>query len=312
MRKGPALTLLLALLLFDASCGSEKQASGTRTIAFIVPTLANPFFVDMTEAARAAVAATPGFAISVQAPAQFTDLERQVSLIETAIVSRVAAICLVASDSKGVIPVLRKAQDAGIPVVLVDNTVDSAEAARAGLRVLAHIGSDNLLGGELAGQYIVEHAKGSKKVAMLEGVLGSEVANARKAGFLKAMNRGIGPKVVASQTANYEREQGLTVFKTILQGAPDIAAVFAANDEMALGAIRAAREAKRSGILFVGFDATSEALAAVDSGSLAATVAQQPKEMGRVAIGVAMRLINGAAVPRDTLVAVRLVTAPRK
>ncbi|MGI0014788.1 MAG: substrate-binding domain-containing protein, partial [Nitrososphaera sp.] len=181
------LVLVAAMLpWFSLDCqgqGSERKR------AYIVPTLANPFFVDMTTAAREAAHSHADVELIVQAPPDFTNVDQQVSFIENAVILKVAAICLVAADSKGVVPVLRKAQDAKIPVLLVDNTVDPLAAKNAGLTIPSHVESDNVLGGKLAGQFIGKTLEGRGEVAMLEGVLGSDVANALKRGFLEALDR---------------------------------------------------------------------------------------------------------------------------
>jgi ribose transport system substrate-binding protein len=115
-------------------------------------------------------------------------------------------------------------------------------------------------------------------------------------------------KIVAQQTANFNRDEGLTVFENILQAQPEIAAVFAHNDEMILGAIQAAEAAGRTGIVFVGFDAVDDAVAAVNDGTLAATVAQQPAEIGRLGVESAIKYLNGETVPASIPVPLSLVT----
>jgi len=293
-------------LVYQGYCAKEK-------IAYIVPTLANPFFVDMTTSAREAMKKHPEADIVVQAPPDFTNVDQQVALIENAVTLKVKVICLVAADSKAVIPALKKAQNTKIPVLLVDNTVDPDTAKKANLVVAGHVGSDNILGGKLAGEFIGKALQGRGQVAMLEGVLGSDVANARKRGFTEALEKFPGIRLVASQTANYSREQGLNVFQNILIANPNLDAVFAANDEMALGAVKALQESKTSKkILIVGFDATADGLAAVKRGEMAATVQQQPKEMGRIAIDLAMQLMQGKTVPADTMVPVKLISHQAK
>jgi len=305
---GKSLLALVALLGI-CSCVGCRQGSERRKIAMIVPSLENPFFVDLTSSAKTALQGHTDITLIVQAPATFTDVDQQVALVENAITLQVAAICLDAADSKGVVPVLKKAQDAKIPVLLVDDTVDPGTAKNAGLTLPPHVGSDNELGGKLAGEFIAKQLNGHGEVAILEGVLGSDVANARKRGFLSALAEYPGLRLVSSQTANYSREQGLNVFQNMLLANPKLAAVFAANDDMALGAVTALQESKiRRKILIVGFDATKDGLAAVKSGQMAATVQQQPLEMGKTAMDLTMQLIQGQAVPQETLVPVKLIT----
>lgn len=301
--------MVLIAAIFSSLCLCHQAYSSKEKIAFIVPTLANPFFVDMTDSAREAMKSHPEADLVAQAPPEFTNVDQQVALIENAITLKVGVICLVAADSKAVIPALRKAQDAKIPVLLVDNTVDPVAASKVHLKVAGHVGSDNLLGGSLAGEFICKTLQGRGQVAMLEGVLGSDVANARKLGFTEALAKFPDIHLVASQTANYSREQGLNVFQNILLANPKLDAVFAANDEMALGAVKALQESKSSKkLLIVGFDATADGLAAVKSGQMAATIQQQPKEMGRIAIELALQLMQGKTVPSETMVPVQLIS----
>ena len=117
-----------------------------------------------------------------------------------------------------------------------------------------------------------------------------------------------GVEIVAKQTANFNRAEGLTVFENILQAQPEVNGVFAHNDEMILGAIEAAAAAGRTGITFVGFDAVDDAVAAVKAGTLAATVAQQPSEMGKLGVEYAIRHLNGETVPASVPVDLALVT----
>lgn len=300
---------LVVMLLPWLGLGCQRQSSKQK-IAFIVPTLANPFFVDMTNSAEQAAKTHPDIELMVQAPPAFTDVDQQVAMIENAITLKVGTICLVAADSKAVVPVLKKAQANRVPVLLVDNTVDPAAAKNLGLVIPPHIGSDNVLGGKLAAEFIGKALEGKGQVAMLEGVLGSDVANARKRGFLEGLAEFPGLRLVASQTANYSREQGLNVFQNMLEANPKLDALFAANDEMALGAVRALQESRiRRKIVIVGFDATADALAAVQKGEMAATIQQQPKEMGRIAVDLATHIMQSQVAPPETMVPVKLVTS---
>lgn len=302
------LTLVIALVLvaiIAATVYFGRIGKKETTVAFIVPTLNIPFFTDMVAGAQSE-AAVRNLQILVQAPTEFTNVEQQVAMIDASVAKRVAAIALVAADSKGVVPALKRAQDAGIPVILVDNSVDEDLAARLGFKASAQIGSDNFLGGKLAAEFLGRVLVGENEVAMLEGVLGSDVANLRKAGFLEGLKSTPRLKLVASQTANYDRAQALDVFANILTAKPNISGLFAANDEMALGALEAV-EKTRNKIIIVGFDATDDALKAIASGAMAATVQQQPKEMGRLAIFSVGTLLAGGEISERIEVPVKLI-----
>ncbi|MDM7320760.1 MAG: substrate-binding domain-containing protein [Fervidobacterium sp.] len=173
---------------------------------------------------------------------------------------------------------MEAANKAKIPVITVDR-------AAAGGQVVVHIASDNVAGGAMAAKFIAEQLKGKGKVVMLVGIPGTSAARDRGTGFKTELKKYPGIQLVAEQVANFNRTEGMRVMENILQAYPDIDAVFAQNDEMALGAIEAIRAAKKLGkIIVVGFDAIPDALEAVKKGEMAATVAQQPYLMGQLAV----------------------------
>ena len=161
----------------------------------------------------------------------------------------------------------------------------------------------------MAAEYVGTRLKGKGNVVMLEGIPGSSAARDRGKGFREGLKKYPGITLVASQTADFDRAKGLAVMENILQAQKKIDAVFAQNDEMALGAVQAIEAAKRDREMFVvGFDAIADALKAIREGRMAATIAQQPKEMGRLAVEAAATVLKGGAVPRFTPVPLRLVT----
>lgn len=179
-----------------------------------------------------------------------------------------------------------------------------------GGKVAYHVASDNVAGGKLAGDYIKKLLGGRGNVVELQGIPGSSAARDRGAGFNAVLKTATGLKRVASQPADFNRAKGLSVMENILQSQPTIAAVFAHNDEMALGASQAVQASKRK-ILVVGFDATPDALAAVKAGTLAATVAQRPGDIGRLGVQRALEMIKTGKVPAKTVnvpVALSLIT----
>ena len=158
------------------------------------------------------------------------------------------------------------------------------------------------MGAELATEYIVELVGEGAEVAELQGVTGASATNDRGEGFHNVADTKL--NVVASQTASFDRAEGMTVMENILQAQPGIKAVFAHNDEMALGAVEACAG---KDIVIVGFDATDDALAAVEAGTMAGTIAQQPELMGATAVETAVKLINGETVEKELPVEVTLV-----
>jgi ribose transport system substrate-binding protein len=229
-------------------------------------------------------------------------------IVENLIQTRVQALCITPSGSREIVPAIVKANAAGIPVIVVDTQVDARAAAEAGARVATFVGSDNYEGGRLAGAHLAEVTGGRAKVAVLEGIPGHETADSRLRGFKEAIAAHPGLAVVASQPANWERDLGFSVFQNMLQAHADISAVFAANDMMALGAVEAIAAAGRAGtIKVVGFDAVDDARQAIQAGTMAASVAQFPSEMGRRAVESAAKVLAGETLPADQRVRIELV-----
>jgi ribose transport system substrate-binding protein len=298
-------------VLFVALIGckrGEKQAVDGPTIALVLKTLNNPFFIDMQKGAEEA-AERLGVNLILQAAERELDVEKQMQIIENLIQRKVDALCVTPSGSKEIVPAIVKANRIGIPVVIIDTRVDSTTLKEAGGQIATFIGSDNFEGGKIAGEYIAKRLGDQGKVAILEGIPGHETGDSRLRGFHYVVDKKPGIEVVASQTANWERDQGFNVFQNILQSHPGIQALFACSDLMALGAIEAIAAAGKTGeIIVVGFDAFTEAREAIQRGEMEATIAQHSDEMGRLAIESAHRLINGESVPENIPVRIELVT----
>jgi ribose transport system substrate-binding protein len=171
------------------------------------------------------------------------------------------------------------------------------------------VGSDNFRGGQIIGEYLVKASGGHAKVAVLEGIPGHETGDSRVRGFRDAIKASPGVAIVASQPANWERDQGFNVFQNMLQAHSDIDTVFACNDIMALGAVEAIAAAGKTGkVRVLGFDAIDDARRAIVEGRMEATVAQYPDDMGRSAIDAAVKALRGESVPADISVRIGLVT----
>lgn len=298
------MSLVLAACSLD-SPGSESEESGSDeggsegagTIGFSISTLNNPFFVTLAEGAEAQ-AEEAGMDITV-VDAQ-DDPAKQASDIEDLIQQGVDLILVNPTDSAAIATAIESANSADIPVITVDRSAEGGE-------VVTHIASDNVEGGRLAGNFIIEELGGSGSVVELEGISGSSAARERGEGF----NEVIGEsdiEVVANQTANFDRAEGLSVMENIIQSGAEFDAVFAHNDEMALGAVEALEAAGMSDVMVVGFDATDDAVAAVEAGAMAATVAQKPDEIGVSAIDTAQAVLDGESVEEFVPVELELVT----
>ena len=294
-----SISLVVAAVLAIGPVASSARAAGRPTVGLAISTLNNPFFVDLRDGAQAA-AAKAGIALVVL-DAQ-NDPARQASSVEDLIAKKAGAVIINPTDSDAIVPTVKKLNAAKIPVITVDRAANGGTVA-------AHIASDNVAGGRMAAAYVARRLKGKGNVVMLEGIAGSSAARDRGKGFREGLQKFPGIKIVASQTADFDRSKGLTVMENILQAQKKIDAVFAQNDEMALGAVQAIEGAKRQQAMFVvGFDAIADALKAVNEGRMAATIAQQPKVMGRLAVEAAASRLKGGKVAKFTPVPLRLVT----
>lgn len=301
MKKISLLVLTMAMMLVLAACSlesgttnsnsdSSKKDDDSLVIGLSVSTLNNPFFVTLTDGAKAKAEELGATLTVVDAQ---DNASKQASDVEDLIQQKVDLILINPVDSAAVATAVESVNAAGIPVITIDRSSEGGE-------VVSHIASDNVAGGVLAGEYLLELVGEGAKVAELEGVAGSSAARDRGEGFNTATDGKL--DVVAKQTANFNRAEGLTVMENILQANPDIVGVFAHNDEMALGALEAITASGKD-IKVIGFDATDDAVAAVSAGTLSATVAQKPDEIGVKAIEAAVKYLKGetleASIPVD-------------
>lgn len=289
------LALTLALVLGTSAFG--------QTIGLSVSTLNNPFFVTLRDGAQA-MADQLGFELLVT-DAQ-DSVSTQINDIEDLIQRGVQVLIVNPTDSDAVVPAVLAANAAGVPVIAVDRGVG------AGAQLAYYIVSDNVAGGGAAGEYICEMIGGAGAVVELEGIPGVSATRERGQGFNEAIAAACPDvAVVARQTANFNRAEGLTVMENILTAQPEIAAVFAHNDEMALGALQAIEASGRE-ILVVGFDATDDAVQAVNDCRMGATVAQLPAQLGAQAVEAAQAILTDGAPDSvvNVAVALELVTNP--
>jgi ribose transport system substrate-binding protein len=257
-------------------------------VVFIPKTLGSPFFLAMQQGAERA-AKELGVELVTLAPEREIDVEQQYAIVENAIAQKFSGILLTPSGSKELASVVKKAQQANIPIIILDSKVATPAP---------FVGSDNFNGGKLAGEYLATHLPRGE-VAILEGILGHETADARKAGFLAALRAHAQLNVVASQSAHNERARAFAVTQNILQAHPSLRGMFAANDEMALGALEALRAAHKTDVVLLGFDATPEARQAIQAGAMAASVAQSPADMGRIGVEQMARWLKQGEAPQS-------------
>ena len=291
--------LLLAVLAtaLAASCQRGGGGGGGARIGLSVSTLNNPFFVTLQDGAQGA--ADEAGAELIISDAQ-NDTAQQQDDIQNFVTQQVNAILVNPVDSDAVVPAIEAANQANIPVIALDRGASGGEIAST-------IASDNVQGGNLAGEELIRLV-GSGSVAQLEGIPGAEPARDRGQGFQEAIDAQSSVEVVASQTANFDRAEGLNVTENILQANPGIVGIFAQNDEMALGAVRALGNGAGTDVKIVGFDAIEDALNAIQDGKMNATVAQQPDRIGSLGVENAIKVIDGESVPENIPVEVKLVT----
>ncbi|MGB5824046.1 MAG: substrate-binding domain-containing protein [Proteocatella sp.] len=299
MKKILAIVLMIVTAVSMSACSNEEQTDGTEmesgsAIGFSVSTLNNPFFVTLVDGAKATAAENNIEIIVLDAG---DDAAKQTSDVEDLISKNIGVLIINPVDSDAAAPAVNDAIAAGIKVIAVDRIVN-------GVDVDCSIASDNVAGAKMATEYLVELVGKGSKVAELQGVPGASATIDRGAGFHEIAD--VDLDVVASQTANFNRAEGLNVMENILQASGDLKGVFAHNDEMALGAAEAV-SASNKDIKIVGFDATDDAIAAVKEGKMAATVAQQPDKMGMTAVETAVKLMAGEMVEKSIPVEVKLI-----
>ena len=309
-RLGKGLWIGLVMLGLVAGCNRARssETGGPPKIAFVMKTLNHPFFLDMQRGAQEA-AGREGIQLVVQAAEREIDVEKQMQIIENLLQTGIRALIVTPSGSREIASAIAKANRGGVPVIVVDTRVDPKAAADNQLKIASFIGSDNYEGGRLAGEYMAKSTGGKARVAILEGIPGHETGDSRLRGFREAVQQHPGMTIVASQPANWERDLGFTVFQNMLQAHRDIDALFACSDLMALGAVEAIAAAGRSGTIHVvGFDALDDARKMIEAGRMEASVAQSPRDMGRIAVESAARLLRGEAVAAEQKVPIALVT----
>lgn len=304
MKKIVSIIMVLSLMVL-AACSMDSGLSDDKKekkdsmkdvkVGVSISTLNNPFFVSLKDGIEKE-AKEKGMKVTV-VDAQ-DDTAKQISGIEDLILQKVDVLLVNPTDSAAISSAVQSANEAGIPVITIDRSSDEGD-------IETFIASDNVAGGEMAAEYLVKELGDKAKVVELEGVSGASATRERGKGFHNIADKQL--DVLTSQTAEFDRTKGLNVMENILQGNKDIQAVFAHNDEMALGAIEAIKAAGKD-IIVVGFDGNDDALKAVKNGELKATIAQQPGLIGEEAVNAAEKILKGDKVDDTISVPLKLVT----
>lgn len=289
------LATLISVVALSATVSANALAKDT--IALVVSTLNNPFFVSMKDGAQKE-ADKLGYNLvildSQNNPA------KELANVQDLTVRGTKLLLINPTDSDAVGNAVKMANQANIPVITLDRL------ANAGT-VVSHVASDNRFGGKMAGDYIAKKVGSDAKVIQLEGIAGASAARERGEGFKQSMEKNKF-QLLASQPADFDRTKGLNVMQNLLTAHSDVQAVFAQNDEMALGALRALQTAGKTDVLVVGFDGTDDGIKAVESGKMGATIAQRPDQIGVIGVQTADKVLKGEKVQAVIPVDLKLVT----
>ncbi len=304
-------TLVLLVLLAGCSSRTEPASQPQKPrVALIMKSLANEFFSTMAEGARRHQAGHDDqYELIVNGIKDEIDVSRQVALVSEMIASDVDAIVIAPAESQSLVPVLRKAIEAGIVVINIDNRLDATVLKAEGIEV-PFVGPDNKAGAKMVGDYLADQLSAGDSVAILEGIRGTFNSEQRVLGFRDAMNEA-GIKIVDSQSAQWETSPANTIASSMLSEHPEIKAILAANDNMALGAVAAVRASGKAGeVQIVGFDNITAIRQVIKEGRVLATADQYADQLAVFGIEDALQLIaNPNTQLQDRETPVDLVTA---
>lgn len=322
----PRLLLPLLSALFLSACGDSGPSVATvakpvappgtasapapekRKVGLVMKTLTNPFFIEMEKGARRAEKEL-GIELQVKTAAQETSIEQQIQIVEDLIATGVDAIVIAPGDSQRLVPALKKAAESGIKVVNIDNRLDPETIRQAGLPPIPFVSVDNEKAAYGSARFIAAGAAAGTQAAIIEGIRSADNARQRMEGARRAFAENKQVSLVASESANWKIDEGYEVSRRIFTKHPEVKLLFAANDMMALGALKYLQETKKTGVKVAAYDALEVAVDEVKAGRLAVTVDQQAAEQGFQGVALAMRLLKGESVPAVMLIDTRLVTA---
>ncbi len=300
--------IFCAVILFILPVGCKQRETDKPRIALIMKSLANEFFKTMEEGARAHHKEHEDeYELTVVGIKDEQDVARQIDYVELKIAQGVDAIVIAPADSKALVPVCKRAMDAGIIVVNIDNKFDSAVLADKGVKI-PFVGPDNRKGARLAGEYLASKLKPGDKVAIIEGIPNAFNGIQRKLGFEDAMKAG-GMDIVSSQSGYWETAKAEPIASALITEYADLKAVLCANDSMALGAIAAIKAGGKSDdILVIGFDNISAAQRLLKEGKILCTVDQHADKLALYGIEYALEMLKGKGTPSDRETPVDLIT----
>ncbi len=290
--------------------GTAAQAKDGE-YAILMKTLANPFWGAMEEGIEEGAAAS-GVRYFIQAVENDQAVEAQLNVCNTMLQRAPTALITAAINSTNLLPCLKAAQDAGIPVVDLDGNLDPKVLKAEGIEIAFRIGSDNHAAGGQAAEYMASQLGADAKgpVLIIEGLSGNVTSQARVAGFTDRLGQlAPGLEIVASLPGDWDRGRAASITNDVIQRHPDLAGIFAANDGMALGAVESVFAGGRGGkVVIIGVDGNSDAVSSIKAGRLSASVAQLPYLVGFQAIKNVKKLLDGEDVPASITVPTMVLT----
>jgi ribose transport system substrate-binding protein len=312
------IALFSVSALFLTGCAPKEQSPapaggpGKPRVALIMKSLANEFFLTMENGAKAHQKAhAADYDLVANGIKDELDVSKQAELVEQMIAQKVSAIVIAPADSKALVPVCKKAQQAGIVVINIDNKFDSAVLAESGVH-FPFVGPDNRKGARSVGEHLAKKLKAGDEVVIIEGAPNAFNGVQRKLGFEDAM-KAAGLKIVSSQSGYWETEKASQVAAMLVSEHRDLKAVLCANDSMALGAVAALRAAGKLGqVLVVGYDNIAAVQQLLKEGKVLATADQHADKLAVFGIEYALEMLKTKAAPADRETPVDLVTAETK
>jgi ribose transport system substrate-binding protein len=312
---------LFALLLGACSQPNNPESSNSGSdsdtpqdkpkVGLIMKSLANEFFVNMAEQARQhQTDNSENYDLVINGTKNESDLAQQVSLVNQMIAIDVDAIVIAPADSKALVPVLVKAIEAGIIVVNIDNKLDQSTLNEYGATI-PFVGPDNKKGAFMAAEYAASRLNKGDQVIVLEGIPTAFNSQQRRDGFLEAIEES-GLNNVALQSANWEQTKAAQVTSSLLIQHPQVSAIFAANDNMALGALASVKRANLdTPPIIVGFDNISAIHTHIESGDILATVDQFGGKLAIFGIENALQAVSGKSLDSVTETPLSLITSDK-
>jgi ribose transport system substrate-binding protein len=277
-------------------------------VTLIMKTLTNPFFIEMEKGARKAQQES-GIDLQVMTASQETSIEQQIQLVENQIAAKVDAIVIAPGDSQRMVPVLKKAQDAGIKIVNIDNRLQAEAVASIGMKPIPFISVDNEKAAYLSAKILADTANLNTEALIIEGIRSADNANKRARGAEKAFKENPKIRIVAMETANWKIDEAYTVAQHVFTDHPKVGLVFCANDMMAIGVLKYLQEANRQDVRVAGFDALEEVKTAIHNGQMLVTIDQQAAQQGYQGVMTALKLLRNEAVPQEVLIEAKAITA---